>query len=289
MTYPGRLGVWSSLDALRAEEAAMFADQVEDLGYGALWVPESVGREPFALLGYLAAHTTRLVLGTGIASIWARTAHAARAAATALAELSGGRFILGLGASHAHIVEGAHRADYRRPLAAMSSYLDAYAAASYRGPAPAEPPPVVIAALRRRMLALSVDKADGAFPYLVPPEHVAAARTVVPKEKMLVVTQPVALTDDPSAAREAARGYLSRYLDLPNCRQNLQEFGFEDDDLAKPGSDRLCDALVAWGSVEKARARIDEMHDAGADHVAVIPLRADGSMPRDEVVQALAP
>ena len=287
MTDPGRLGIWSALDGLRADEAAAFAKRVEQLGYGALWLPEALGRDPFAVLGHLAAHTTSIVLGTGIASIYARNAAAMKAAANGVGELSGNRFVLGLGVSHGPMVENVLHEKYDRPYTRMSEYLDSYGTAPYMGPA-AEVP-VLLAALRRRMLELSRDKADGAFPYLVPPEHIAGARQILGPGKRIVVTVPVALTDDTAAARETGRAYLAVYLNLPNYMNNLRELGFGDDDRARPGSDRLVDAVVAHGSVEAVRRRIAEYQDAGADHTCVIPLRPNGFMPQSETVEALAP
>lgn len=288
MTDLGRVGIWSALDGLAAEKAVEFAVRVEELGYGALWVPEAVGRDPFATLGFLAARTTRLVLGTSIASVWGRTPTMMRAAANGLGELSGGRLVLGLGVSHQPMVEGVLKENYDKPLAKMSSFLDAYAAAVYMGPQPPQPVPVLIAALGPKMLELSRDKADGAYPYLVTPDHMAVARAALGPDKTIAVTCAVSLETDPSAAREAARGYLRVYLGLPNYLNNLRRLGFTDDDVAPPGSDRLCDAIVAWGGPDKANARIAEFHDAGADHVGVIPLLPNGFMPDPDTVEALA-
>src|SRR5262249_17849353 len=161
----GRLGVWTWLDALPAAEAAAFAQRVESWGYSALWIPEAVGREPFALVGFLAAHTRRLVLATGIANIYARDALATRSGQLTLAELSGGRFLLGLGVSHAPLVKGVRGHDYQGPIGTMRAYLEAMQRAPYAGPKPAEAPPLVLAALRRRMLELSAELAQGAHPY----------------------------------------------------------------------------------------------------------------------------
>jgi probable F420-dependent oxidoreductase len=286
----GRLGVWTWLDALGASEAAAFARKVEAWGYSALWVPEAVGREPFALLGYLAAGSSRLVLATGIANIYARDALATRSAQLTLAELSKGRFLLGLGVSHAPMVQGLRGHDYRPPVAAMRAYLDAMERAPYVGPQPSEPPPTVLAALRPRMLELSAKRARGAHPYLVPPDHTARAREILGKGPWLCPEQMVLLETDASKARAIARQNLRIYLGLPNYQANLRWLGFSDADFQDGGSDRLVDAIVAWGDERAIEARIRAHHDAGADHVCIQPFRPDGRPGPDErLLEALAP
>jgi probable F420-dependent oxidoreductase len=165
----------------------------------------------------------------------------------------------------------------------MREYLGAYHAAPWRGPAVPEEPPVVLAALRRRMLELAAQATAGAFPYLVTPERVAWMRGMidgaadVTRRPLLLVTLPVVVDADPGTARTAARGYLGPYLRTPNYQASWTEQGFEPADWEKPGSDRLVDAMVAWGDPEELARRIGVMHDAGADHVALIPLGSDGT------------
>ena len=235
----GRLGVWTWLDHLAAGEAAEFANQLEDWGYGALWIPEAVGRDPFSLLGYLAAKTDRLILATGIANIYARDAHASVSARNTLAEQSGGRFLLGLGVSHAPMVEQVRGHRYTGPVATMRAYLDTMEKAPYSAIPPSETPPTVIAALGPKMLALAAEKTTGAHPYLVPPEHTARARETLGPRPWLCTEQKVLLETNPSRAREVARKALGIYLRLPNYRNNLKRLGYTDADMDDGGIDRL--------------------------------------------------
>ncbi len=286
----GRLGVWTWVDGMAPEEAAAFARRLEDWGYSALWIPEAVGANPFAVHGWLAAHTERLVLATGIASIYARDAMAMRAARDTLAALSGGRFLLGLGVSHAPMVSGLRGHEYGKPVSTMRAYLEAMEKCVYTGPAPPEPAPVVLAALRPKMLALSSESTRGAHPYNVTPEHTARAREILGPDAWLCPEQKVLLETDPSTARATARTALRFYMDLPNYRNNWKWLGFDDADLADGGSDRLIDALVAWGDEKALAERIKAHHDAGADHVCIQAIPPDGSPGADErVLEALAP
>ena len=284
----GRLGVWTWLDALPSEEAAAFAARVEAWGYPALWIPEAIGREPFALLGYLARSTSRLVLATGIANIYARDPLSMRAAQLTLAELSQGRFLLGLGVSHEPMVKGVRGHAYGKPVATMRGYLDAMERAPYVGPKPDEAPPVVLAALRPRMLELSAERSRGAHPYLVPPEHTARAREILGRKAWLCPEQMVLLETDASNARRIARQNLQIYL--ANYQANLRWLGFSDADFQDGGSDRLVDAIVAWGDEKAIAGRIRAHHDAGADHVCIQPFRPDGKPGPDlRLLEALAP
>jgi probable F420-dependent oxidoreductase len=286
----GRLGVWTWLDALSAEESAAFAKRIEAWGYPTLWIPEAIGREPFALLGFLATCTSRLVLATGIANIYARDALAMRAAQLTLAELAKGRFLLGLGVSHAPMVHGLRGHSYGKPVTTMRDYLDAMERAPYVGPQPPEAPPLVLAALRRRMLELSAERAQGAHPYLVPPEHTARAREILGKQAWLCPEQMVLLETDASKARGIARQNLRIYLGLPNYQANLRWLGYSDADFQDGGSDRLVDAIVAWGDEKAIAARIRAHHDAGANHVCIQPFRPDGKPGPDlRILEALAP
>ena len=286
----GRLGVWSWLDSLPAPEAAAFARRVEAWGYSALWVPEAVGREPFALLGFLAAATQRLVLAPGIANVYARDAFTTRQAQLTLAELSGDRFLLGLGVSHQPMVQGLRGHAYGPPVATMRAYLETMERAPYVGPKPPGSPPVVLAALRRRMLELAAERAQGAHPYNVPPEHTARAREILGPRAWLCPEQMVLLETDASQARAIARQNLRVYLGLPNYQKNLVWLGFGERDFQDGGSDRIVDALVAWGDEQAIAARIRAHHDAGADHVCIQAFRPDGQPGPDErLLAALAP
>jgi len=293
----GRLGAWGHLDSLPIDEARAYARRVDELAYGTLWVPETVGREPFTLLGLLAAETSQIMLGTSIVSIWGHDAQTTRMAAMTLHEATGGRFVLGLGVSHLHLAEKLRGHTFDRPLTRMREYLAAYRAAVYRGPMVegVGDPPMLIAALRERMLALAATDADGAFPYLVTPERVAWMRglldtAAVARETkpVLAVSMPAVLEPDAEAARAVARAYLTPYLRTPAYQASWAEQGFEPTDWEKPGSDRLVDAMVAQGDVEALRERVGELVVAGVDHVAVIPLGPNGSTENLTVLEALA-
>ena len=286
----GKLGVWTFLDAMAADEAATFTRRVEAWGYSALWIPEAVGRDPFAFLGYLAARTEKVLLATGIANIYARDAMTMRASQKTLTELSGGRFLLGLGVSHQHLVTGLRHHEYQKPVPAMSGYLDAMKSAFYVGPAASEDPPIVLAALRPAMLRLVREKARGAHPYFTTPDHTARARKILGPDCWLAPEQKVLLETDADKARALARAAMQIYLGLPNYQNNLKWLGFNDDDIGNGGSDRLVDAIVAWGDEAAILRRIRAHHDAGADHVCIQPLRPDGLPGPDlRALEALAP
>ena len=286
----GRLGVWTHIDSLPAAEAAEFARRIEGWSYSALWVPEAVGRDPFSFLAYLAANTRTLLLATGIANIYARDAMSMRATQKTLAELSGGRLVLGLGVSHEHLVTRVRGHAYEKPVATMRAYLEAMEKALYLGPQPKEDAPILLAALRPKMLALAAQKTRGAHLYFVPPEHTARAREILGRGPWLCPEQMVLLETNPSKAREIARRNILIYTGLPNYQNNLRELGFGDTDFAGGGSDRLVDAIVAWGDEKAIAARIQAHHDAGADHVCIQPFRPDGKPGPDlRVLEALAP
>lgn len=267
----GTLGLWSGgaqLGALSGPDARSAAREIEDLGFGALWIPESTGKEAFAHAAMLLAATERIVVATGIANIWSRDAMAMANGARTLAEAFGGRFLLGIGISHAPTVNRrGHR--YDRPLATMREYLDAMEAAAYSGPDPKAPVPVVIGALGPKMLQLAADRTAGAHPYFVPVEHTRMAREVMGYGPLLAPEQAVVLRAAPDAARQIARTHMARYLDLDNYTNNLRRLGWGDYDLADGGSDALVDAIVAWGDVSAVAERVRAHQKAGADHVCV--------------------
>lgn len=280
----GRIGVWAWLDHLSADEAAGFAARLEDWGYGALWIPEAVGRDPFALIAYLAAKTERIVLATGIANIYARDPMAMKALWKTMAELAPDRFVLGLGVSHQHLVQGQRGHEYRKPLTTMRNYLEAMGKSLYMGREPAADAPIVLGALRDRMLELSASAAQGAHPYLVTPEHTERARGVLGPDALLCPEQMVLADTDADNARRIARANLKVYIGLPNYQNNLRQFGFGDEDFAEGGSDRLVDALVCWGEPEKIADHVKAHLDAGASHVCVQAFRADGKPGPDEAL-----
>ncbi|WP_433236962.1 LLM class F420-dependent oxidoreductase [Streptosporangium sp. CA-135522] len=273
----GRIGVWHPLfGRAPAPAVRQAATEIEELGYGTLWAGEAPGtREAFTTAGILLAATGRISVGTGIANIWVRDATAMAAGGVALGEAYPGRFALGMGVSHAPLVDSRGH-DYARPLAAMSAYLDAMDKAARELPFADNPPmPRLLAALRPRMLELARDKADGAHSYFVPPEHTVLAREILGPAPILAPEQAVVVESDPARAREIARGHMALYLTLPNYVNNLRHLGYVEEDFAGGGSDRLVDAIVAWGDAETVARRIDAHLDAGADHVAIQPLPAD--------------
>lgn len=281
----GRLGIWTAqLDFAPAPEVREAVQVLEQLGYGAVWVGENVGREPIAQAGLLLGATDRIVVATGVMNIWARDALATRAAQLTLAEAYPDRFLLGIGTSHARLVTGERGHTYDTPLAAMVRYLDAMDqfAERYRAVKP-ENAPLVLAALGPRMLRLAAKRADGAHTYFVPPEHTARARAVLGDGRLLAVEQAFVLATDPTEARGVARRHVRRYLPLINYTDNLRRLGFEDDDFEGDGSDRLVDAIVARGDVDAVARRIDEHWAAGADHVCLQALGSDSrGLPIDE-------
>jgi probable F420-dependent oxidoreductase len=292
----GKLGVWFFLDGMTAPQTAAYAQKVERLGYSALWIPEAVGREPFPHAAFLLSKTDKLLLATGIANIYARDPMTMAAAARTLAELSGGRFVLGIGVSHAPLVERLRGHDYKKPYSYMKDYLAKMKTAltepaMYQSVKPKQDPPVVLAALHPKMLQLCAAEAAGTHTYFVPPEHTAKARAAIGPSAWICAAQAVILETDAAKARKAARAYMKTYVPrLPNYTNNLKALGWKDEEFANGCSDGLVDAIVAWGTADQIRARIAAHHQAGASHVCILLLRADGSpVPDEAATDALAP
>jgi probable F420-dependent oxidoreductase len=289
----GRVGLWSfQFDRMTAESARRAAARIEAIGAGALWIPESlVSKELFSHITLLLAATDRIPLVSGIANIWARDAVAMQNGARALAEEFPGRFILGLGVSHEPVVRRRGQT-YERPLTRMREYLDAMDHARYAGPEPAEPAPRLLAALGPRMLRLAAERTSGAHPYFVPVEHTPFARKMLGEGPLLAVEQAVVFETDPLAAREIAKGHMSGYLRLDNYANNLKRLGWSEDDIAGP-SDRLVDAIVAWGPSEVIVDRIQSHLAHGADHVCIQPISRDPAVvtfePVSEIIAAIGP
>jgi probable F420-dependent oxidoreductase len=284
-----RPGVFVFLDTMEGTKIAEFARAVERLGYSTMWVVEAAGRNSLALATWLLAKTDSLYIGTGVASIWARAASTMGAGARTAAELSEGRFILGIGPNNP--AGAAMRGlSYGKPVTYMREYLAAMRAAAYNAPHPPADPPVLIAANNRKMLALAGSDADGTLTYFVPPEHTAEARSIVGEDRWVCAEQAVLLESDPDKARSAARQYMKFYLTLPAYRKNLGVLGFDQAELANGGSDRLVDAIVAWGDENKLRARVEAHYKAGANHVCILPLNPVGGLVPDlRTLEALAP
>jgi len=284
------IGVWTgALDAVPAARAQELAAELEELGYGAVWLPEIAGRDVMVHLALLLSATRQLVGATGIASIWARDAVTMTAGVKGLTQAFPERVLLGLGVSHHTLVEDLRGHRYEKPLEAMRTYLDAMDAAPYTAFRPTTPVHRVLAALGPKMLALSADKTDGAHSYLVPPEHTVVARETLGSGPLLCVEQAVLLETDPVRAREIGRTHTAVYIRLPNYQNSLRRHGFSDEDFADGGSDRLVDAIVAWGDEQTVLDRVRAHFDGGADHVCVQALMP---RPRDvptEQWQVLAP
>jgi probable F420-dependent oxidoreductase len=286
----GRLGVFCFTDALTPAQLTELAQRTESLGYAALWYPEVLSYESFALASFLLHETETLIVASGIANIYARDATAAKQGQHTLARLFNGRFILGLGVSHTALVTDARGHRYDKPVSTMRAYLDAMDKAAAIAPPVDESPPTVLAALGPRMTKLAADRTAGALPYNVTPGHTARAREIVGPDKWLCVEQKVLLVNDPTKAREIARQTMSFYMPLPNYRNNWQRLGFSEDDLSNGGSDRFLDAMVAWGDESAIQRRIQEHFDAGASHVCIQPLHPEGQpLPDLNSLTALAP
>jgi probable F420-dependent oxidoreductase len=283
-----KLGVWAALDSLPAPKAAAFARQVEGWGYGALWIPEGLGREIFSASAWLLANTRTLIVANGIANIYARDSFSTVAAQMGLNEQSVGRFLLGLGVSHVPLVEGLRKHAYGKPVATMRAYLQAMAEADYRSVAPPATPKTVLAALGPKMLELSAELADGAHPYNVTPEHTRRAREILGSGKQLCVEQAAILETNAADARAIARSFLSFYLTLPNYVDNWRRLGFNDADFAGGGSDRLVDSIIVWGDERAIRERIEAHWQAGADHVCVQAV-GQGGLTDERLLALLAP
>jgi probable F420-dependent oxidoreductase len=287
----GRVGVWTGqLDFSPVDAVRDAAGEVQELGYGALWTGEAVGREVLTAAQLLLAATDSLVVATGIANIWARDALAMAAGQLALGEAFPGRFVLGIGVSHQPLLD-VRGLDYGKPLSFMRDYLAGmdHGYDVYRATRPDPAPPRVLAALGPKMLELAAARADGAHTYFVPPEHTARARELLGPGKLLAPEQVCVLSTDPSVAREIARRHTTSYLRLSNYTNNLKRFGFDDADFADGGNDRLVDTICAWGDVDAVTARVKAHLDAGADHVAVQVLVDDRrGLPRKEWAE-LAP
>ena len=282
-------GVWYFTDAMSAAAAAEFAGRIEELGYSTLWLPDTVGRDPFAHIAWLASQTTRLQFATGIANIFHRHPGPMKQVANTLAEQSDGRFVLGLGVSHGPLVAGLRGLDYSRPLSKMREYLAAMDASPYRGQDGPEPVLRLLAALGPKMLELARDRADGAHPYWTTPEHTAHARAILGPDSLLCVEQKVVLTTDASAAREAANAALAMYASLPNYRNNWLRLGYTDEEIDQR-AERFVDAVVAWGTPAQIDSRIRAHYDAGADHVCIQPLSTEGPISLDwRALEELAP
>lgn len=288
----GRLGVFFFNEGIPARDVKSLVRRFEGLGYSAVWLPEATGREPFASAAMILEATERLIAATGIVNLYNRDPLVSAMGQQTLAEMSGGRFLLGLGVSHSFFVEARGHA-YGRPLQTMREYVAALkqchtemsvtrnllveglspqnVSVGSRGAITADVGelPIVLAALGPKMTALAGEIAQGAHPYNTTPAHTARARAILGPGPWLCPAQRVALTNDARKARQVGRQLLALYLSLPNYRNMLLDSVYAEPDLEDGGSDRLVDQLLAWGDEETIRARVREHLDAGADHVCV--------------------
>jgi probable F420-dependent oxidoreductase len=262
----GKVGIWSRELRYHPDRGARAAAaaEVEDLGYTAIFIPD-VGGDVLGEVEYLLTATTRISFATGILNIWMHEPTDVASGRADLASRFGPRFLLGLGSSHAPLVESARRGPYTRPYSKMAEYLDALDTAAVPVPAADR----MLAALGPRMLSLARSRAGAAHPYLVPPEHTAMAREALGPATVLAPAQAVVLDTDPQRSQERARAFVNDYLTLPNYVRNLRRLGFGDDDFQAGASDRLVDALVARGDEDAIAARVRAHHAAGADHVCI--------------------
>lgn len=280
----GRVGVWSGqLGLMPDAEARVVVGEIEALGYGAIWYPESRAKEAMTQAALLLSASRHIVVASGIANIWARDAAAMVNGGRTLADAFPDRFLLGIGVSHAPTVRSRGH-DYRRPLATMRAYLDGMQAAEYAGPEPSHGPDVVLAALGPKMLRLAAERTMGAHPYFVPVEHTAFARKQMGDDPLLAPEQAVVLTEDRTEAHAIARSHARFYLARDNYRNNLLRLGWSEADVADDGSGALIDALVAWGDAAAIQARVAAHFEAGADHVCIQVLGdREAGFPIDEL------
>ena len=276
----GRIGIWTGmLDALPSAQGVEFVAEAEELGYGAFWIPEAVGRDPFVAAARLLEGTSTIKIATGIANIYARDPMTMANTLRTIDEAHPGRFLLGLGVSHHHLVEYIRKHDYSKPLSYMREYLERMGKARFMAHGPQELPEIVLAALGPKMLELSATATAGAHPYFVPPEHTAVARDTMGPDAALYPEQMAILDTNADSARALARKNMAIYLGLPNYANNLLRLGFTQADIdgGPDGgpSDKLVDAIVAWGTEDDVKARVDAHFDAGADHVCVQVLADD--------------
>lgn len=272
------IGVWSSqLRYGDAAESAEAAAELEELGFSALWIPD-VGGQVFDAVARLLAATRDVVIATGILNLWLHSPEEVTESYAALTAEHGERFLLGIGVSHAPLIDAKLPGRYRKPLAATKEFLDALDAQSHPVPSDTR----VLAALGPKMLSLAAQRSRGAHPYLSTPEHTATARSILGAGPLLLPEQTVILCDDADAARSIGVPWLKGYLAMPNYANNMLRSGFSEEDVAHV-SDKLFDALIAWGDEQTVMRRVAEHQAAGADHVCVQVLTAEQkAFPREQ-------
>lgn len=292
-----KLAVWLNTIGYASADLVAFARRLERWGYGTLWINDGMGSDPMVLAAKILSATDRLQVALGVANIYSRDPTMMVGAQYGLneqwpGERGAGRFLLGMGASHAFIVEGMRGHDYGKPVSTMRAYLEAMAGVEYAGPPPAEKPSTVIAALGPKMLELARTHADGAHPFATTPGHTRMARDILGPGKLLLVEQKIMLESDADQARTVGRGLVAGLAGIPNYRNSLLRMGLGEDELGPQVSDRAADALLAWGDVEAIRRRVEEHWDAGADQVALQVMPKGGGLltaEDEKVLELLVP
>ena len=265
------LGVILMTEQFRSAELVDVVNHLESLGYTSVWLPELFGREPIATAGYLLGRTRNIAIATGIANVYVRDAHATAQARHTLAELSDGRFMLGLGVSNVGLNK-ARGHDWKTPLRKMSTYLDAMENVKVDAPAPSGPAPLYIAAHGPQLQKLGAERTDGIITYLMPPVHTQVSRARIGAGPTLSTVAAFIAEPDPGIARTKARAALRMYMQLDYYHREWRKLGFTDSDFADGGSDGLIDALVGWGDAAALCLRLGEYEAAGASRVIVMPL-----------------
>jgi probable F420-dependent oxidoreductase len=286
--FPATIGVWWASDTWPMADAQEVAKEIEALGYGSLFIPEVTGKECLTQSAAFLTATERLVVGTGIANIHARAASAAESGGRTLSALYPGRFVLGLGVSHAPLVEHGFGGVYDKPLATMRTYLERMAAVPEQIEPGAGRPVRLLAALGPKMIELSGTHADGAHPYLVMPEQSRKTREILGPDKWIVSEQAVVVGGDAEQQLSNAHAHLNVYSGLPNYRNSWLRQGFDESDLVRGGSDRLARGLIGMGSVDDAAAAVRGHLEAGADHVVVQVLGANPTADPRPALRTLA-
>lgn len=283
------LGLLGFVDGMKNQEVVQFARRVEKAGYSVLWVPEVMGREIFSLSSHVLSQTERLVVGTGVAIAFSYEPIVTACATRTLGEFFEDRFILGLGVSN-KAYNARRGVGYDKPVSFMHEYVEKIKTAPYNAPKPQHEPPIVLAGMMPKMLQLAGTATQGTLTYFTTTEQVALARAALGLTPWLLAVQLVMLETDAAKARAAARRHMQIYLAIEHYLYRLRKVGFTDADFANGGSDRLVDAIIAWGSEAQLRERIANQFKVGATHVSILPLRSDGKPGPDErVIEVLAP
>jgi probable F420-dependent oxidoreductase len=281
-------GVLAMTDRLSSAELVAFVQHLENSGYDSFWVPELFGREPMSSAAHLLARTDRILIASGIANIYARDPHAMVQARHTLAENSGGRFVLGLGVSNVGI-NGLRGHAWVAPAGKLTSFLDAMEAIKPEVPV-SKLGPVIIAAHGPVLQRISAARSSGVMTYLMSPEHTAHSRDRIGSTAELNVVVPLLDETDPKIARQICRASLSFYMGLDYYHREWRKIGFNDDDFADGGSDRLIDKIVAWGSADNLNERIAAHEAAGASRIIVLPFdTATGDPCKSQTLNNLAP